>query len=461
MKRLKGMIMKDLGWKVLSFLIAIGLWFMVINIEHPVDTRVYTQNLQVNNISALTERGLTVSNLLELENTSVSFKVKGQRMALDRLSRYKDEIFVFVDLKNVVNARTGDTITLEAQILLPKEAGDGFEILNRSPVIVEVKVEALIYKEFPVLFSVEGGEDENFVLGELQILPESITVSGPESAVEQVVAVRCVLPVDHTVEVIDKKGIVHPYNKAGVVVNGVSLSAKEVRVVAGMYQSKEVPLKVDVGGVVAEGYAVGEMTMDPQKIMVYGDKKALKNFSVCQLPQVSVEGATKDVVETFEIEKVLPEGVRLVNGGALAIIRIHILEQNKVTLQIPVEKIKMNGTDNDKWQYHFLEDEVRVQCTGPAEVIKDLTAEQITGTVNVALLGEGQKQVEVKVELPQKITVFGVAPHVSIDIKKLVQDNDNTEIEAETVAKTEVETVIETEAERQIEIEVETETEIQ
>ena len=33
MKKLREKIMKDIGWKLLSLIIAIALWFMVINIE--------------------------------------------------------------------------------------------------------------------------------------------------------------------------------------------------------------------------------------------------------------------------------------------------------------------------------------------------------------------------------------------------------------------------------------------
>jgi len=430
MKYLEEMIMKDLGWKILSFVIAISLWFMVINIEHPVDSRAYTQNLQVENMNALAEHGLIVSNLVELESTKVGFKAKAQRTALDRLSRYKGKIFVSIDLQNAANTAAGDIIPLEVKVLLPEEAGGGFEILSQNPVIVNVKIEKRVFKEFPVTLSLEGGQEKNVVLGEVAVLPKNVVVSGPESAVEQVVAVKGALPVDNTVETIDKKLSIHPYDKAGTVVQGVSLSAKEVRVVAGMYQSKEIPLKVNFAGVAAEGYGIGEITMTPQKVMVYGDKTALKNLTVCQLPEVSVESAIKDVEKTFNIGDYMPDGVSLANGETLAKVRIHIMEQKKVTLLLPVEKIAINGADAT-WKYDFLDKEVQVQCTGPAEVIESLTAEQITGSIDVTGLRQGQKKVEVKLILPQKVTVVGTAPRVFIDIKEVVGDNADTDIDIE------------------------------
>ena len=90
MKKLQEKIMKDIGWKLLSLVIAIALWFMVINIEHPVTTRIYTQTITMKNIDALTQQGLTVLNKGQIENMKVSAKIKAQRTALDRLTQYKN-----------------------------------------------------------------------------------------------------------------------------------------------------------------------------------------------------------------------------------------------------------------------------------------------------------------------------------------------------------------------------------
>lgn len=430
MKRLKEVIMKDLGWKILSLVIAVSLWFMVINMEHPVDTRVYVQTIEMKNMNVLLAEGLTVSNLMELEAEKVSFKAKAQRTALDRLSRYKDKISAFVDLKDAANAQDGDTLSLEVQILLPEEAGVGFEILNRDPFMVEVKIEKKISKEFPVTLSLEGGAEKNLVLGDVTVLPETVTVSGAKSAVEQVVTVEGLLPVDTTTDIIDRKVTLRPCDKEGTLVKSVSLSEKEAHVVAGMYEGKEISLKVDLRGMVAEGYGIGEVTMTPQKVTVYGDKAILKGLTICQLPEVSVEGATKDVVQSFAIQDWLPEGVALVED-ATAKVRVHILEQSKVTMYLPVDKIAINGADTAQWQYHFVDEEVQVQCTGPAEVMKTLTGGEITGSIDVAGLGQGQKKVEVKVNLPQKVTVVGTAPKVTMEIKKLADMDENTVVETE------------------------------
>ena len=68
MKKFQELLTKDLGWKLLSIAIAATMWFMVINITQPVDTRSYSRPLTLENMDTLTSRGLTVGNAEELKN---------------------------------------------------------------------------------------------------------------------------------------------------------------------------------------------------------------------------------------------------------------------------------------------------------------------------------------------------------------------------------------------------------
>ncbi|MBR5815924.1 MAG: hypothetical protein IKY38_00715, partial [Anaerotignum sp.] len=83
--KFKEILFKDFGWKLLSIAIATVLWFMVINIDQPIDTRAYNRPLVIENMQVLTDRGLAIGNLEELKNTKITVKVKAQRTALDRL----------------------------------------------------------------------------------------------------------------------------------------------------------------------------------------------------------------------------------------------------------------------------------------------------------------------------------------------------------------------------------------
>lgn len=70
------MLMKDLGWKLLSIGIATIMWFMVININQPVDTRTYSKYITLENMEALTDRGLTVKNAEEIAQQRLILKLR-------------------------------------------------------------------------------------------------------------------------------------------------------------------------------------------------------------------------------------------------------------------------------------------------------------------------------------------------------------------------------------------------
>ena len=98
MNKFKEMLMKDFLWKLLSLAIAVILWFVVINLENPVETRNFTALLQIKNESVITERGQTISNYDEIAGRKITIKIRGQRLSLDRLYKNRADIQAYIDL---------------------------------------------------------------------------------------------------------------------------------------------------------------------------------------------------------------------------------------------------------------------------------------------------------------------------------------------------------------------------
>ena len=107
----KSKFTKDIGWKLLSLIIAIGLWFTVINTENPLETRTYTAAIQLQNKESLFERGYVVVNNDELTSTRVTVRLRGQRLALDTLSKSNTRVQAIVDLENVIYSYDGNPVS--------------------------------------------------------------------------------------------------------------------------------------------------------------------------------------------------------------------------------------------------------------------------------------------------------------------------------------------------------------
>ena len=60
MNKLKELFTKDAGWKLLSLGIALFLWFIVINIENPVETRTFNVSIDILSEEALSDSGFII-----------------------------------------------------------------------------------------------------------------------------------------------------------------------------------------------------------------------------------------------------------------------------------------------------------------------------------------------------------------------------------------------------------------
>ena len=222
--------MKDLGWKLLSVAIAATLWFMVISINQPIDTRTYSTTLQITGEETLTARGLTIANLQDLEGTKISIKVKAQRTALDRLSqRQADLITASIDVSGLSYVQSGDQVTLPIDVQVGNGAS-GYTVESKVPGTAEVWVETLSSKEFPVEVVLNGELPQETTLSDPYLSSETVMVRGAQSAVNRVVAVR--VSVNATEAAEQGEISVRPiaYDREGNTVTDVTFSADSVTV---------------------------------------------------------------------------------------------------------------------------------------------------------------------------------------------------------------------------------------
>ena len=413
--------MKDLGWKLLSVAIATTMWFMVISINQPIDTRSYSTTLQLVGEETLTARGLTVANREDLTNTKVSIKVKAQRTALDRLSqRQADLISASVDLSDLTYAQDGDTITLPVDTSVGGGA-TGYTVESKVPGSVEIQVETLAAKEFPLEVSLNGEVTEGTHLSTPKLIPETIMVKGAKSAVDSVVAVRLSVNAADAVQQMDLQVKPVAY---GNTVNGVTFSVDTVTVSYSLNEAKQVPVQVSVTGSLADGYHLGEITCTPKTVSVIGAKEDLDKLNVISLDQIDVSGATSSISHTFQLSDYLPEGVKLEEGSSAVVqVFVHVDRGEEKTVTVSSDQIHLtNGQDG--YQYH-LPDSISVSINGEASQLAAVEGSDLSGQVDVSALTEGEHTVSIDWNLPSGITADSST--VTIEVTAAGSDESDTE----------------------------------
>lgn len=402
MKRFQEILMKDLGWKLLSVAIATVMWFMVISINQPVDTRTYSTMLTLTGTETLTARGLTVANAQDLENTKISIKVKAQRTALDRLSQRQAEMITAdVDLSGLTYAQSGDKITLPVNVMVANGT-TGYTIESKVPASVEIHVETLTSKEFPVSVSLNGNVPSGTTLSEPQLSTPTVMVKGPKSVVDSVVAVRV------TVDALQAAGqdaiSVKPvaYDKDGVTVSGLTFSEESVTVSYRLQEQKQIQIQIQTTGQVAAGYHLTELNCNPQTITIMGTAETLQSVGQITLEPLDITGATASVSKTYTLQDYLPRGVVLPKGMKTVQVMAHIIKSADKTVTIPIAQIALQNQ-----QPHFvytMPETVSVTLIGDTTALEMVSAENLTAIIDVSGLEMGEHMMTVSWQLPEGVT---------------------------------------------------------
>ncbi len=428
MKRLQEVLMKDLGWKFLSVAIAVTMWYMVISINQPVDTRTYSTMLQVDGMTSLHAKGLTISNEDEILGTKVNIKIKGQRTALDRLSqRQSDMLRAYIDVSDLNYIASGDTISREIRVSLPNGVS-GYEIVGKFPSKMEMKMERLTQKEFPIEPMLTNKKENGKKLTAPILSQNTVLVQGAKSKVDEVAVVRA------AVDAVQAKneGVVEApltaYNRRGEVVDGVVLSKKTVILTYGVYDEKVVPVLVEAIGAPATGYRFEELSYNPKSIVILGEEENLAKIDSITLENMDISGKTADVTKNYNISHYLPTGCSLKNPTENTVqVVAKIVKNEGRKISIPSSRITI--TNRQEGYVYHLPETVSVSLTGSGG---DVSA--LSGTVDVSGLEEGEHSVPILWHQPQGITAAETTVYIGVEKVPASPMEETEEVESEPTA---------------------------
>ena len=409
----------DIGWKLLSIMIAIGLWFMVINTENPVETRSYTAAIQLQNEEALTERGYVVVNDDELSSTRVTVRLRGQRLALDALSQSSTRVQAVVDLSDVIYSYSGEPVSVPVDIVIPSVVNSSFEILSKSVQTVSVDIQPYINKDFDVKAVVNTTDETAKELANAVASPGSVTVYGARSIVESVAEVRAYVSPETVEDGMVMTAVPVAYNADGIVVGDVTFGTEELSVMITLDEVKSVRVNLSLTGEVADGYEITDYYTNPETMEVAGDAAALSRLTAINLPDIDVTGLEANSGYEFFAGDYLPDGLRALDGGRITATVI-VEEEETKELIIPVDSVTWGDTLAEGYMASISGEDISISVKGVASVIDTLTAADIEAHIDLDGLEEGEHDdVYVRFELPEGVSLAGGGGTVNVSITQI------------------------------------------
>ena len=387
---MRNRLLHNLGLKLVSLFLAFVLWFLVIQIENPKESKPFS-DIPVHLVNTeLLEQENKVYEVLDNTDT-VRVTVRAPRSITEQLRA--SDIIAEADMSKLTDINT-IAITYSVQ----NADSESIEVVG-SHDVVRLSVEDRKSKWVRLTYNVEGEVAEGYMVSNVILDQTQIDVTGPKSAVEQVSYASVNIDVTGAsanqsanieIELYDVEGNKIEQSNLQKNVNYVHTS---VEVLA----TKEVPVELNTIGVPAEGYmATGVIDCSPATIKIAGNTSTLANINKISIPaeELNIAGASSDVTDIINIAEYLPENTRLADSAfnGRVSVAVHIEPKIERILEIPISNITISNVP-EGMKAAFPEDAViySLRVEGLAEQISHLQESAIRGNIDVAawMAGEG------------------------------------------------------------------------
>jgi YbbR domain-containing protein len=289
-------------------------------------------------------------------------------------------------------------------------------VLGYEPQFMSVQLDPLDQKSVPV--EVERGVvPAGLDLGPTVVDPAVVTVSGPQSSVRQVVAVRANVLVQPSGIDVDQDVQLVPVDGLGNAVRTIDVTPSTARVTIPVFsnrQTRSLPLNPILTGTPAAGFEIAGVTVDPLVELVEGDADQLAQLVSVDTTPIPMTGVSADV--TVEAKLALPTGIVAVTDQT---IRVSIKIRQVTETRTFSAGLRLVGSRRDL-SYAFTTDRVLVTFGGSTADLDRLTASALVVNLDVSGLGSGTFDIPVSVDLPTGPTLVAANPAtVSVTINTI------------------------------------------
>ncbi|MCR5356168.1 MAG: hypothetical protein K6E63_02070 [Lachnospiraceae bacterium] len=373
----------NLGLKLISVALSVIVWLIVVSIDDPVISRTYNGiEVELLNTEAITSQG-KVYEVLDGSNV-VSVTVSAKRSVLEKISR--DYIKASADLKEMTIL---NSVEIDVRSTRYSDMISSITPLTKN---LKIDIEDLEKKQLSINVETVGNPAKGYVVGSNSPSVNITSVSGPASVVSRLSKAIATVDVSGASSDIRASSRVVLYDGNGDVVNtsALTLGVTDILVDVAILETKEVPITVGYSGTPADGYAAtGKVSTDPEAILVAGSGSAYNSLTEINIPgeDLSVNGATGNIMHNIDINDYLPSGIRLASedfDGAVEV-TVYIGELENTVIDVPTANITI---DNVPAGFAAAVVDIggakRIEVQGLHDDLSGIDASRITGTIDAS-----------------------------------------------------------------------------
>ncbi len=331
---------------------------------------------------------------------TVDVTLVGEKNQVD-IAKTKRSFEIFADVRDLPAGR--HTVNLEYS-----KIGDRIDVkINPSTIAIEVKALTESDEELTYDYLNMGELDKVLVLPPPELAVDSVKVKGPQQDVDRVAAVKAIinvkdLDVTNLEATQDIEVPVFAYDSNGDKIENLEIRPSKVHAsIEIISPQKEVKINPIVTGSPPDGYSLGDITISPNVVKLYGDQEALDDINELNI-QVDLYQLDSNKEHTVLLDK--PENVQTMNLNSVTVTVEFEKTETKVLKDVVVGYRNLDSDLKLKAQ-SIDEATVNLTLTGSKSLLNEINSKDIDVYIDLEGYGVGEHEVPIAIDKPKSLGV--------------------------------------------------------
>ena len=380
--KMKEKVTHNLGYKLLSVVLAALLWLVVINSQDPVETRAF-EDIPV---TIINEEALAAKDKIPevVEGDTISVVVEARRSVCEKLT--KADIVAVADFEKI---SVTDAVPIEVSVT---NYTQDVEIVRGLNQVMKLRLEDSITKDFRVKISTTGQAKDGYVIGDMIASPNMISLTGSRTQISKIKEVILMVDIQGLSMDSQTTGVPVIYDMNGDVVNSskVTMNVKDVSVTIPVLKTKTVRILVSAVGEPAPGYEVGSISYQPDMVTVAGTLKELLLLGSTLTAECDITDQSGVVEENIDISSLWSEtleSLRLVDEDKLAV-TITMKPYTEKVFELTPAAFELRGLSDEFLGKIISLSVSQVHVSGTAASVQDLNLQKLAPYIDLSDITE-------------------------------------------------------------------------
>ena len=424
---MKKIIFNNIGLKILALLIAVIVWWVVMNIDDPlVKKTINGVSVELRNDDDLIDKGY----IYEVESGNViAITVWAPESVAKELK--SSDFIAYADLSQL--SPLTDTANITVECVKSDVKNDIKEITSKIQV-VKLSIDNKQTAEVPVTTAIVGNPAENYVIGDISISQNKIDITGAASVIEKIVRAEIKYDVSNMMQSVNEMvtPVFYDENNNVVDTGALQLSRNSLRLSVVINPTKWIGITINPSVTVADDYKMVGYSLSFDQVKIAGTQESLANISAIDLPSDAIE--LTDVTESQDcvvnLANYLKASYKIVSGTTELTVHIDIEPMVVKSYIVRKNGIAVNNL-GDGLEAQIEDSYIEVKVKAIQEVHDSFNMDVLNP--NIDLKGYGPGEYEVPVILSEDLNNYILAGNVTV---KVNITGDAVETYAETEAAT-------------------------